>query len=81
MFERYCQDIKEVTRSGRSPSEVGVPMLYLNLAQIIHQERQAEIERSLRVRRLLECVPALRPAVNRPSTASTARQTPAGAAS
>ena len=56
-------------------------MLYLNLAQIIHQERQAEIERSLRVRRLLECVPALRPAVNRPSTASTARQTPAGAAS
>ena len=56
-------------------------MLYLNLAQIIHQERQAEIERSLRVRRLLECVPALRPAVNRSSSTSTARQTPAGAAS
>ena len=81
MFNRYCQDIKHVTRSGRSPSEVGVPMLYLNLAQIIHQERQAEIERSLRVRRLLECVPGFRPAASRPTAVPAVRQTPAGAAS
>jgi hypothetical protein len=33
-------------------------MLYMSLAQIIHQERQREIERTLERRRLLEQLPA-----------------------
>jgi hypothetical protein len=56
-------------------------MLSLNLAQIIHEERQAEIERSLRNRRLLERVPGLRLITSRRSPLPAARQTPAGAAS
>ena len=57
-------------------------MLYMSLAEIIHTERQAEIERTLKVRRLLErireakAVPARTPAV-----ATGARQPSAGAAS
>jgi len=56
-------------------------MQYQILAQIIHNERQAEIERSLRIRRLLERVPGLRRTSSRQAPAGAARQTPAGAAS
>jgi len=57
-------------------------MQYLNLAQIIHKERQAEIEPTLKVRRLLERFEAVKPAHARATRVATgASQTPAGAAS
>jgi hypothetical protein len=54
-------------------------MLNLALGQLIHDERQREIERRLEARRLLEpyppvpCAPAREPRIR-------VRQTPAGAA-
>ena len=62
-----------------SPSEVGVPMLTLVLGQLIHDERQREIERRLEVRRLLE---PYRPVPGAPVRGPRigARQTSAGAA-
>jgi hypothetical protein len=56
-------------------------MLYLNLAQIIHRERQAEIERTLKVRRLMERIREAKAAPTRTAAIAAARQTSAGAAS
>ena len=57
-------------------------MLYQNLAEIIHSERQAEIERTLKVRRLLERFrPDKAVPTRTPSASSGARQPSPGAAS
>ncbi len=53
-------------------------MLYLTLGQLIHEERQREIERALEARRLLDIVRRARSAAPR-SNRIGSRQTPAGA--
>ena len=53
-------------------------MLYLTLGQLIHEERQREIERTLEARRLLQIVREVRQQAARPNRIGT-RQTRAGA--
>jgi hypothetical protein len=53
-------------------------MLYLTLGQLIHEERQREIERRLEARRLLDIARQARSDAPRSNRIGT-RQTPAGA--
>jgi len=66
-------------------SEVRNPMLHLGLGLVIHEERQREIQRTLRNRRLLEPAreASTRQSAGRSTTGRTTngRQEPAGATS